>query len=130
MHYHGHQQALIKDNICIVSLSFPEHNKRIFKKTFKKFNYDYVVDTCSLKEVLEQDPIVGSYWNGSQFLWCPYPSWSYDENTKSLRAPVDPPYKILDTDNERWVWNEDALSWDLEKRSDLYIQNKCCPDLN
>lgn len=127
-HYHGHQQALIKDDICIAALSFPRHSKRLFKKTFKQFDYDFVVDTCSISDTLEQDPLINAYWNGSQFLWCPYPSWSYNKETKSLQAPVEPPNIELDPENERFAWDESNLRWTIEKRSDVILSNKCCPD--
>jgi hypothetical protein len=127
-HYHGHQQALIKKDICIASLSFAKHSRRIFKKTFKQFDYDFVVDTCSVSDNLEQDPLIGAYWNGSQFLWCPYPSWSYNKETKSLQAPVEYPQTVLDPENERFAWDESNLQWIIEKRIDGSVSSNCCPD--
>lgn len=110
-HYHGHQQALIKDDICIVALSFSEHNEKHFVEVFKNFDYDYVVDMCSIVPSPEQDPIVGAYWNGSQFIWNPYPSWSYNKTTKKLEPPFKPPFYLKPEDKAIWGWDEENKTW-------------------
>lgn len=125
-HYPGHQQALIKNNICIAALSFSKHSFFLFRKTFKKFDYDTVVDMCSSKISTDFDPIVGGYWNGKQFSIKPYDSWVMDDNLQ-WKAPKDIPYQIDDHENFRWIWNEANLEWDLAKRPESKPEN-CCPE--
>ena len=129
-HYHGHQQALIKDNVCVVALSFSEHDETTFEDTFKKFDHDYVVDMCSVFPRSDQDPLVGAYWNGKNFLWNPYPSWVFNKELGILQAPSEPPYKITDEENERWGWDETTKTWVLEKKfmDPYYVNLNCCEE--
>ena len=59
----------------------------------------------------ERHAIIGATYSNGHFITNPpYPSWEYDEVTKNFMPPVD--YPDVD-ENERYVWNESTLSWDL-----------------
>jgi hypothetical protein len=98
-HFQGHQQALLKNNICFAVLSFPYHDIEAFNNTFAQFDHDLVVDLCETK----QDAYVGAAWNGSSFIMQPYPSWTLGEDLE-WHAPLESP-------GEEYYWDEKSLLW-------------------
>jgi len=98
-HWTAHQQALIKNNICIAVLAFPEHNEILMQDTFAKFDYDQVVDLCQIQAEASLD----ASWDGSNFYINDYPSWTLGEDLK-WHAPTPKP----DGD---FYWNEESQVW-------------------
>jgi hypothetical protein len=55
---------------------------------------------------------IGGTWDGVKFIPAKIqPSWLYDEETNSWKAPVEKPE---DPSNGYYYWNEEALNWFLE----------------
>lgn len=98
-HFPGHQQALIKNNICIAVLTFALHDNYEMENTFLNFEYDLVVNLCSHKK----DAILGSIWNGEDFIEKPAESWTAGENLAWI-PPVEKP-------GENYIWQEENMSW-------------------
>lgn len=96
-HFPGHQQALIKDNIVIAVISFSEHKD--FEQTFSKFEYDLVIDLCSVN----QDAYIGSAWDGQRFNIRKFQSWSLGED-----LDWHPPFESPGLD---FWWDEALLVW-------------------
>ena len=69
-HFPGHQQVLIKDNLVVAVLSFPEHSASLFEQEFMKFNYDTIIDLCEIKRSAN----IGDLWDGFEFISKPFPS--------------------------------------------------------
>lgn len=102
-HFPGHQQALIKNNICVAVLSFSEHDADMFNAYFTKQSYDYddVVDLCQI----QKDAYIGSAWDGTNFNIHVFPSWTLGQDN-NWHPPVEKP-----VDDKFYYWDEDALSW-------------------
>ena len=98
-HIPGHLQALVKNNICIVVLSFPDYDKKTFLETFKNFDYDVAIDLG----VEKQNASVGDSWNGQVFSTKPYESWTLD-NSGNWKAPIE---KTIDSH----IWYEEHQLW-------------------
>lgn len=100
-HFPGHQQALIKNNLVVAILSFNEHDENIFKKTFKKFDYDISVSLCEYPQPCGIDFV----WNGNTFLSQPFPSWILSDNLEWL-PPKEKPVGNFVWDEEKSLWLE------------------------
>jgi len=100
-HYPGHQQVLIKNNIVIAVLSFEAHKRKIFKKTFKMFDHDFVINLCSDK--FYSNPAIGDLWSNNTFKAKPYPSWDFKEDLE-WHPPIPKPEGLF-------LWEEETLSW-------------------
>ena len=98
-HFGGHQQALIKDGLVVAVLVFSDHDETIFQETFKKFNYDEVVDLC---QVQQEAPLGGS-WDGQNFYEKPFPSWILNDQLQ-WEAPNSRP-------GENYYWDEMLGEW-------------------
>jgi len=98
-HFPGHQQALLKNNIVIAVLVFNEHNEELFQETFKKFDYDAVIDLCEV----HQDAPLGGSWDGKNFHIKYYESWILGEDLQ-WHAPKDKP------EGDHY-WEESTLEW-------------------
>lgn len=98
-HYIAHQQALVKDNICIAVLVFNDHDESLMQETFSRFEYDSIVDLC----ILQKDASINSVWDGFSFNAKPHQSWTLGDDL-NWHPPVDKP-------GEGYVWNEETLSW-------------------
>jgi hypothetical protein len=99
-HYIAHQQALIKNNICIAVLSFPEHDESLMQETFAKFNYDQIVDLC----IIQKDAFLNASWDGQDFHINHFSSWILGEDLKWY-SPVQRPGEGFwwDENNQEWV---------------------------
>jgi hypothetical protein len=100
-HFIGHQQALIKNNICIAVLVFNEHDDALMTETFSKFDYDFVVDLCEIKKEASLD----SAWDGFKFNIQPFASWILGEDL-DWHPPVPKPEGSYIWDEENQVWVE------------------------
>lgn len=109
-HFPGHQQALIKNNIVVVVLSFPTHDANLMYQTFQKFNYDQVIDLCRV----HLSPGLGDAWDGKKFVSRPFPSWTLGEDLK-WHPPVEKP-----DSEDNYIWNEEEQEWQL-----CTIENGC-----
>jgi hypothetical protein len=98
-HFPGHQQALIKNNVCVAVLVFPLHNNYEMENVFANFEYDNVINLCEYKN----DAILGGSWNGEIFIEKPHDSWLIG-NDLNWHAPIDKP-------GENYIWNEDSGTW-------------------
>jgi hypothetical protein len=98
-HFPGHQQALLKDNIVIAVLVFNEHNEELFQETFKKFDYDAVINLCEVN----QDAPLGGSWDGKNFHIKYYESWTLGEDLR-WHAPKEKP-------EGDYYWDEYKLEW-------------------
>lgn len=98
-HYIAHQQALIKNNICIAVLAFPEHDDALMQETFAKFDYDTVVDLC----VVQKEAALDAAWDGTNFNIKYFNSWTLGEDLQ-WHAPASKP------EGNFW-WNEENQSW-------------------
>jgi hypothetical protein len=98
-HFPGHQQALIKNNICIAVLSFEEHDSDFFVETIKKFDCDLFVDLC----LLQTNASIGAIWKTPYFYEKPYLSWIINENLE-WEAPVTKP-------GDNFNWDESKQEW-------------------
>jgi len=98
-HFAGHQQALIKNNICVHVLSFADHDAIVMQETFANFDYDVVLDLC----VVQKDATLGSSWDGENFNVHLYPSWTLGEDLK-WHPPISKP------EGQFW-WNEELQNW-------------------
>jgi len=98
-HCPGHQQALIKDNICIAALVFEYHDINKITEVCNNFEYDYIIDCC------EHDifPILGAIWNGEFFDQKPAESWIARDDLK-WHPPVPRP-------GDNYWWNEEEKIW-------------------
>lgn len=94
-----HKQALIKDNICIAVIEFQDHDTDLMDNTFLKFDYDIIVDTCSV----ESDPAFGASWDGNNFNFKIFDSWVLGEDLKWYPPTPKP-------DGDFW-WDEESKSW-------------------
>lgn len=99
IHYIAHQQALIKNNICVAVLAFEEHDETLMQNTFSNFDYDTVVDLC----VIQKDAALDASWDGENFNIKFYPSWILGEDLK-WHCPISKP------EGNFW-WNEENQSW-------------------
>ena len=102
LHEPGHQQALLKNKICIAVLSFPEHDLELMAKTFYKFEYDEVIDLCPI----QQSAWIDSFWNGTLFSAKPFDSWVLTDS--GWAAPKNKP-----SDGKDYYWDEENISWVL-----------------
>ena len=98
-HFIAHQQALIKNNICVAVLAFLEHESSSMQEAFAKFDYDFVVDLCEI----QKDAVLDSVWDGENFNYKYFPSWILGEDLK-WHSPVQSP-------GEGFWWNEDSQEW-------------------
>lgn len=98
-HSPGHQQALIKNNICKYVLSFSDHNVDEINSTLLLFDYDLVIDSC-LNNI---GPVLNASWDGNSFYEKPFNSWTLGEDLK-WHAPVPKP-------EGNFRWNEENQSW-------------------
>lgn len=98
-HYIAHQQALIKNNICIAVLAFIEHDDSLMQETFTKFDYDAIVDLCNI----QKEAFLGASWDGENFNLQPFESWSLGEDL-NWHAPVEKPVG-------NYFWNEEITNW-------------------
>jgi hypothetical protein len=102
-HYSGHQQALIKNNICVAVLSFPEHEEIENNIAFEKIDHDTVINMC---EHIDLIPFLDGSWNGETFnRKSDFESWSIGEDLK-WHAPIPEPEPI-----GSHYWDEDQLNW-------------------
>jgi hypothetical protein len=100
-HFTAHQQALVKDNLVIAVLTFPEHNDQLMTETFAKFEYDLVVDLCTV----QKSAYIGSSWDGTDFNVNYLASWVFGDDLK-WHAPVEAP-----EDGKDYIWDEITISW-------------------
>jgi hypothetical protein len=99
-HFPGHQQALIKNNLVIAVLVFNEHNIDLMNQTFRKFEYDEVVDLCKVN----LSAGLGDSWDGLKFHIKQFQSWTLNKNNS-----WDPPIKKPEGN---YYWNEEAFKWE------------------
>ena len=105
VHFPAHQQALIKNNICIVVLSLVEHNDLYKSEAINKFEYDSIIDLCSLENQEELVPSIGAAWDGKKFNIKPFESWTLGSDL-NWHPPVEKP-----VDDKSYYWDESALFW-------------------
>ena len=98
-HIPGHQQALIKNNICVAVLTFETHSTTKFNEVFANFDYDSVVDGCEVN----LHPMLDAIWNGSFFAQKPASSWSVGEDLRWV-PPIPRP-------GDNYWWDEVTHSW-------------------
>jgi hypothetical protein len=98
-HIPGHQQALIKDNICVAVLVFESHDISSFNETFNNFEYDEVVDCCEL----QIQAFLNSCWNGTFFDVKPAESWILSDDL-TWESPIPRP-------GDNYWWNEEDQIW-------------------
>lgn len=98
-HYIAHQQALIKNNVCIAVLAFPEHDESLMQETFAKFEYDEIVDLCTY----QKEASLNSIWDGENFNVQYFQSWTLGEDLK-WHPPIPKP-------DDNFYWNEDLQTW-------------------
>lgn len=98
-HFPGHQQALIKNNLCIAVLSFAEHDEVLMNETFAKFEYDSVVNLCEV----QKNAALGASWDGEEFNIKYFDSWILGEDLK-WHSPVPRP-------EGNFYWNDQEQSW-------------------
>ena len=104
LHYPGHQQALIKDNICIVVLSLTDHESLHTSNVLNRFEYDTIIDTCSLENKDNIVPANGASWDGVKFNIKPFESWI-------LGADLNWHSPIGDAPAGTNAWNEEEQIW-------------------
>lgn len=104
-HFPGHQQALIKNNLCVAVLTFPEHEEIENNKVFEKFEYDTIVDLCSFPEDKKPVPGIGAAWNGSDFNHKIFDSWHLGEDL-NWHSPIPEPEP-----KGSHYWDEEAQGW-------------------
>jgi hypothetical protein len=98
-HFPGHQQALVKNNLCVAVLSFSEHDELLMNETFNKFEYDLVLNLCEI----QKDASIGTSWDGLNFNIKLFESWTLGEDLK-WHAPTPKP-------EGDFFWNEETSSW-------------------
>jgi hypothetical protein len=99
-HFPGHQQALVKNNVCIAILSFEEHDVEFFLEKFKEYDYDLFVDLC----LLQKEATISSIWKNTYFDIKPYESWIVNENLE-WQALIEKP-------GDSFNWNEKDQKWE------------------
>lgn len=102
LHWAGHQQAVIKNNIVTVVLSFPEHDTSLMEETFAKFDHDLIVNLCEV----QQDATLNASWDGTNFHRKDFPSWILGEDLQ-WHAPA-----LVPEDGNEYVWCE-PVGWRL-----------------
>jgi hypothetical protein len=76
-----------------------------------KLDAEQITNLLCVEIIDERHASIGATYDDGHFITEPlYPSWIYDRTTKNFKPPVE--YPDVD-ENERYIWNENTLSWDL-----------------
>lgn len=101
--------AVVKDSYVVAIIYASEHADSLDSQIKNFGEYDSLISFNEYGEYIS----IGAYVLSDGFVagLAPYPSWTWDNQSREWTAPSEKPTKIDELDTRIFSWNEDSQAW-------------------